>query len=123
MSSYSDLIFDHYHNPQNIGSLDDATHIAELKNLSCGDQIKLFLKVENSLIIDLKYQMSGCAISTASISILSDEIIGKSIESVQIMSIDDIKNLIEIEISYARTKCATLGLEAIKKALQKESHE
>lgn len=123
MAPYSDLIFDHYHNPQNVGAIIDATNKASLKNLSCGDQVDVFLKTENRKITEIKYQLNGCAISTASMSILSDEIIGKEIEVVQKMNLDDVKNLIEIEVSYARTKCATLGLEAIKKALQKESHE
>lgn len=121
MSQYSDLIFDHYHHPQNVGELQNATHSAELKNLSCGDAVSVDLVVENGKITTIAYQLEGCAISTASMSLLSDEIKNMDIEHVLQMSVEEIKDLLGIEISYARTKCATLGLEAIKKALTKNN--
>lgn len=79
---YQELILDHSRHPRNVGKLADATHVAEGDNPLCGDRITLFLKVENDMVIDAKFEGEGCAISTASASLMSENIIGKSINDI-----------------------------------------
>jgi nitrogen fixation NifU-like protein len=116
MDIYQEIILDHYQHPRNYGKLKDGK-ILKLDNPSCGDTLTFSLQIENSMIKDIQFEGSGCVISQASASILSEEIKGKSIEEVQKMTKDDILKLLGIELGSARLKCALLSLETVKKIL------
>ena len=77
---YQELIIDHSKRPRNFGSMDDANRTADGFNPLCGDKLKLFLKVEGGVIRDVKFIGAGCAISTASASVMTDMLKGRTIE-------------------------------------------
>ncbi len=75
---YRDVIVDHNRSPRNRGALPDATHRAEGNNPLCGDQLRVFVKVENDRIRELSFEGTGCAISTASASLMSEAVKGRT---------------------------------------------
>src|SRR5690606_5654898 len=82
---YQELILDHSRHPRHVGKLADATHVAEGDNPLCGDRLTLFLKVENDVVVDARFDGEGCAISTASASLMTDNIIGKNINNINML--------------------------------------
>src|SRR5690349_19447172 len=114
---YRDYILEHYRRPHNFGVLDNATATQEGANPLCGDRITMQLRVRDGQIAAVGFTGRGCAISQASASLLTDEIKGKPVESAAGMSPDDVLDLLGIEISPARMKCAMLSLETLQGAL------
>ena len=76
---YRELILDHARSPRHFGKLPEATHSAEGINPLCGDKLKLYIVVDNKHIVDARFEGSGCAISVASASLLTETLIGQSI--------------------------------------------
>ena len=118
---YRDYILEHYRRPHNFGVLDGATLSQEGANPLCGDRITLQLRVRNGVIDGVGFTGRGCAISQASASLLTDEIKGKQVDAANAMAPDDVLELLGIEISPARMKCAMLSLETLHGALGAES--
>lgn len=115
---YRDEILDHYKNPRNFGDLTDPSIVYEESNPLCGDQILLQLKVEGEKVIAVKFKGQGCAVSTASASILTDYIKGRTLAELEKIRGEDVLSLLGLEnLSPARLKCAFLPLEALKHAL------
>ncbi len=77
---YRETILDHYHNPRNRGTITDATVSTEGVNPLCGDELRLFLKIEDGVVQDIKLESRGCSINTASGSMMSELVLGKSLE-------------------------------------------
>lgn len=138
---YQDIILDHYKNPHNFGEGGPQCTNVELDNPVCGDHIKLMIFVDQGGIVkDVKFTGSGCAISVASASIMTDEIKGKKISEVkgiiddvlQAMrgqkepeTLDEHGDLIALKgvVKFpVRVKCATLAWHAIKDAIEKIEH-
>jgi nitrogen fixation NifU-like protein len=105
-----------YKNPKNSGVLKDANVIIESKNESCGDEVKIYMIVENNIIKKALFQAKGCVISKASASLLLEYLEGKSVKSIKRLNEKHIFSLIGIDLSNnpVRIKCATLALNAIK---------
>jgi nitrogen fixation NifU-like protein len=114
---YRDYILEHYRRPHNFGVLDDATASHEGANPLCGDRITLQLRVRDGTITGVGFTGRGCAISQASASLLTDEIKGKPAASAKAMTSQDVLDLLGIEISPARLKCALLSLDTLQQAL------
>lgn len=112
-------ILDHYKNPRNFGATGfESTHSALLENLSCGDKIETFIKIEDNKINDLRFTGEGCSITIGAMSLISDELIGMALEEVSKLDYENfVKEVIGIDLTPARVKCAVLGLEAVKKAI------
>jgi nitrogen fixation NifU-like protein len=108
---YRQQILDHYKNPRNYGELEDADieHVGE--NPMCGDTIKMFVKLadDGETIEGVSFVGDGCAISQASASMLSGELQGRSLESVREMDRDDVIDMLGVELSPMRIKCAVLA--------------
>ncbi len=121
MNIYQQDILDHYHNPRNSKRLEDFDYSAKLENLSCGDEVEYFLKLEDGKVSSVGYTAEGCAISIASASKLSEELIGKSLEEILQLDIEFMFDLLGIELTVSRQKCAKLSLEAVKSAIENES--
>lgn len=117
-----DLILDHYHHPKNFGRLDAPTYSAETENLSCGDSLAMDIIVKDGIIERVGWTGNGCALSQASASILSECIQEKFESDVKNLSKETLLSLLGIEtLSPARTRCALLSLETVKRALEKSN--
>ncbi|MFI5259396.1 MAG: Fe-S cluster assembly sulfur transfer protein SufU [Candidatus Limnocylindrales bacterium] len=114
---YRDYILEHYRRPHNFGVLDAPTASYEGSNPLCGDRITMMLAISDGVVRDVAFTGRGCAISQASASLLTDEIKGKTVDEVENMTPDDLLELIGIEISPARLKCALLSLDTVAHAL------
>ena len=114
MSIYQDIILDHYRNPRNAKPLTNATHRVKVTNPLCGDEIEFTIRAPHETIEAVGYHAKGCAISIASASMLSEELIGKSKEFVLNLDKNTILEMLGIELSPNRLKCALLSLEAAK---------
>lgn len=117
MNLYEQNILDHYRHPRNYGKLNKCEHSCRQINRSCGDDLTVFVKLSGEVISKIKFIGQGCAISQAAISILSEELLGKTREETLSYNFDDIKKLLGVPISERRYNCAMLGLQAIQKSL------
>ena len=117
MSLYQDVILDHYRNPRNQGELKRPTHTGSALNPTCGDQLQMDIIMENGIIKEIGFSGAGCAISQASASLLTEEVLGKKSEEILALSPQDILKLLGVTLSPARLKCGLLSLETLKKAL------
>ena len=133
---YQEILLEHNSRPKNFRQLEDATATADGFNPLCGDQISLYLKVEDDLITDVAVEARGCAISTASASMMTESIKGKSIEEAKKIfetfrgmvtrapgeefdggSLGDLEVLAGVSEYPARIKCATLSWHTLQSAL------
>jgi len=115
-----EFILDHYKNPRNFGTIDDADLSYEEGIPSCGDLIRLDLKVKDEVLEDVKFSGTGCAISQASVSILTEKVTGKKVENVLSLTDHDMLEALGGQVSPIRFKCALLGLTVLKKALSEQ---
>ncbi len=116
---YTDIILDHYKNPRNTGTLKNSTvHVVEYNPL-CGDTIRLSLHIsKEGKIIDVKFIGEGCALSQASMSLLSERIKGKKVPTIKRLKTSDIQKIMSLEtITSSRISCISLGLQALLNAL------
>ena len=114
---YRDYILEHYRRPHNFGVIDDPTASYEGSNPLCGDRITMQLGINGGVVERVGFTGRGCAISQASASLLTDEIKGKPIDEVAAIRADDLLDLLGIDISPARLKCAMLSHDTLQKAL------
>ena len=115
---YQENILDHYKSPHNFGKMENASVHHHEKNPLCGDELDMFLVIdENKRIVDIKVYPTGCAISVASASMLSDEIKGKTIHELEKMTKENILEMLGIPISPVRLKCALLSLDTLKNSI------
>jgi nitrogen fixation NifU-like protein len=114
---YRDYILEHYRRPHNFGVLDAPSASYEGANPLCGDRIRLQIRVADGAIAEVGFTGRGCAISQASASLLTDEIKGKPLDAAATFSGDDLLDLLGIEISPARMKCAMLSHDALQHVL------
>ena len=83
MDLYQEVILDHNKKPRNFGKLDDADHFAEGNNPLCGDQLKVYIIMDGDRVAQIRFEGSGCAISTASASLMTEAVAGKSLDEVE----------------------------------------
>ena len=113
---YQELILDYYRHPRNHGTIEQSDMKARDTNPLCGDEIEITAKVNDNKISDIKFNGKGCAISQAAASMLTEFILDKPVEEVKDVKREDILNLLGIELSPARLKCAMLGVKVLKVA-------
>ena len=111
---YRDNIIDHYQNPRNYGTLEHPDISYEDSNPVCGDEIRMDLKTEDGRVVEARFQGHGCSISQASASMLTEEIIGKTLEEVKQIDKQYLLDLLGIPLGPVRLKCALLSLKVLK---------
>lgn len=117
MDLYREQILEHWQNPQNFGVIDNADLVIEQVNPLCGDEVTFYFEFDDKrlTINDVRFTGSGCAISIAAASILSENIRHKKISALSKITGEDVLKLIGGPVAPARLKCAFLSLEVIRK--------
>jgi len=114
MDIYTETILDYYRHPRNHGTIKDADIVVRDSNPVCGDVVEIYIKVDEKKIKDIKFSGHGCAISQASTSMLTEMVDGKNLNEIKNMNKDQILQLLGIDLSPVRLKCALLGLKVLK---------
>ena len=116
MALYSEKVMDHFRNPRNVGVLEDADGIGEVGNAKCGDIMKIYLKIENDIIVDVKFETFGCGSAIASSSMATELIKGKPVSEALKLTNKAVAEALD-GLPPHKMHCSVLAEEAIKKAL------
>jgi nitrogen fixation NifU-like protein len=119
MDLYAENVLDHYRHPRNTGNLPKASVRHREENLSCGDDLTIELEIACGRITKVRWQGTGCAISQAAMSILSEELVGKTTDEIETLAPDEIRTMLGVPVGPRRIKCALLCLHTLKNALKK----
>lgn len=117
MALYSEKVMDHFRNPRNVGVIENADGIGEVGNAKCGDIMKIYLKIENDIIIDVKFETFGCGSAIASSSMATELIKGKPVSEALTLTNNAVVEALD-GLPAHKLHCSVLAEEAIKKALQ-----
>ena len=117
MALYSEKVMDHFRNPRNIGVIEDADGIGEVGNAKCGDIMKIYLKIENDIITDVKFETFGCGSAIASSSMATELIMGKPVEETLSLTNKAVVEALD-GLPAHKLHCSVLAEEAIKAALK-----
>ncbi len=116
-SLYREVLLDHYWNPRNHGTLPHPDASAEEDNPLCGDRVRLDLAFSNEKISDVRFTGTGCAISQAATSMLTENLAGMKTADAKKLTEKEMLNILSVNISPARLKCALLGWKALQRAI------
>ena len=117
MALYSEKVMDHFRNPRTVGVIEDADGVGEGGNAKCGDIMKIYLKIENDIIVDVKFETFGCGSAIASSSMATELIKGKPISEALTLTNKAVAEALD-GLPAHKIHCSVLAEEAIKKALQ-----
>ncbi len=117
MALYSEKVMDHFMNPRNVGVIEDANGVGEVGNAKCGDIMKIYLKIENDIIVDCKFETFGCGSAIASSSMATEMILGKSIHEAMALTNKAVAEALD-GLPAHKLHCSVLAEEAIKNALK-----
>ena len=113
---YSEKVMDHFTNPHNMGEIENADGVGTVGNAKCGDIMKIFLKIENDIIVDVKFKTFGCAAAIATSSMATDLIIGKSVDEALTLTNSAVVEALE-GLPPVKVHCSVLAEEAVKAAI------
>lgn len=113
---YSDKVMDHFSNPRNMGDMEDADSVGTVGNAKCGDMMKLFLKIEDDVIVDAKFKTFGCGAAIATSSMATELIKGKTIEEARNVSNAAVAEALG-GLPPAKMHCSVLAKEGIDAAI------
>lgn len=117
MALYSDKVMDHFRNPRNIGVIEDADGVGEVGNAKCGDIMKIYLKIDNDVITDVKFETFGCGSAIASSSMATELIKGKPVKDALALTNKAVVEALD-GLPAHKIHCSVLAEEAIKAALK-----
>ena len=115
--AYSEKVMDHFANPRNVGKLEDASGVGEVGNAKCGDIMKMYIKVENDVITDVKFNTYGCASAIATSSMATEMIKGKPLSEAMKLTNKAVIEALD-GLPPAKVHCSVLAEEAIKAAIK-----
>ena len=117
MALYSEKVMDHFRNPRNVGVIEDADGIGEVGNAKCGDIMKIYLKIKDGIIEDVKFETFGCASAIASSSMATELIKGQRVEEAMALTNKAVAEALDGLPDY-KMHCSVLAEEAIQSALE-----
>lgn len=113
---YNEVVMDHFMNPRNVGVIENADGVGQVGNVKCGDIMKMYIQVENDIIIDCKFKTFGCGSAIASSSIATELIKGKSIDHALAMTNKDVIDALG-GLPAVKVHCSVLAEQALKSAI------
>ena len=116
MALYSEKVMDHFRNPRNVGIMEDANGIGEVGNAKCGDIMKMYMKIEDDIIQDVKFETFGCGSAIASSSMATELIKGKPVSEAMKLTNKAVAEALDGLPAY-KMHCSVLAEEAIQAAL------
>jgi len=114
---YSEKVMDHFINPRNVGEIDDADGIGEVGNAKCGDIMKIYIKVENDVIVDVKFKTFGCGAAIATSSMATEMVKGKTIDEALQITNKAVAEALD-GLPPVKMHCSVLAEEALKSAIE-----
>lgn len=117
MALYSEKVMDHFRNPRNVGVIENADGVGEVGNAKCGDIMKIYLKIEDDIIEDVKFETFGCGSAIASSSMATELIKGKSVSDAMALTNKAVAEALD-GLPVHKMHCSVLAEEAIKAALK-----
>ena len=114
---YSEKVMDHFRNPRNVGSIENADGVGEVGNAKCGDIMKIYLKIDNDVVTDVKFETFGCGSAIASSSMATEMIKGKPVEQVLTLTNKAVVEALD-GLPAHKLHCSVLAEEAVKAALK-----
>ena len=117
MALYSEKVMEHFLNPRNVGIIEDADGVGEVGNAKCGDIMKMYLKIDNGIITDVKFETFGCASAIASSSMATELIKGKPVAEAMLLTNKAVAEALD-GLPAHKMHCSVLAEEAIQAALE-----
>ena len=116
-NGYNEKVIEVFSNPKNVGKIENADGVGTVGNATCGDIMKMYLKIENNVIVDAKFQTFGCAAAIATSSTATEMVIGKTIEEAEQLTNADVVNNLG-GLPAQKMHCSVLAEEAIREAIK-----
>jgi len=114
---YSDKVMDHFSNPRNVGEIENADGVGEVGNASCGDIMKIFLKVENNVITDIKFKTFGCGAAIATSSMVTEMAMGKTLDEAMELTNAAVAEALD-GLPTQKMHCSNLAADALHEAIK-----
>jgi nitrogen fixation NifU-like protein len=114
---YTDKVMDHFSNPRNVGEIENADGVGEVGNASCGDIMKIFLKVENEVITDIKFKTFGCGAAIATSSMVTEMALGKTLDEAMELSNAAVAEALD-GLPAQKMHCSNLAADALHEAIK-----
>ncbi len=122
MALYSEKVMDHFRNPRNVGSIENADGVGEVGNEKCGDIMRIYLKIDNDVVTDVKFETFGCASAIASSSMATELIKGKNLSEVMHLTNKAVTEALD-GLPAHKLHCSVLAEEAIRAAVEDYCHK
>ncbi|MCX5805092.1 MAG: iron-sulfur cluster assembly scaffold protein [Proteobacteria bacterium] len=116
MDGYSEKVLEHFKNPRNAGTIEDASDVGEIGDPSCGDFLRVFIKVSNDKVTDVKYQIKSCPAAIACASAMSEIVTGKDLDDAIMITEDDIVNALD-GLPESKVHYSALAISALRMAI------
>ncbi|OGT97632.1 MAG: iron-sulfur cluster assembly scaffold protein [Geobacteraceae bacterium GWC2_48_7] len=114
---YSSKVWDHVHNPRNVGSLEDANVVVQAGDPVCGDALVFFIKIENDIIRDIKFLIKGCGAAIATSSIATELVLGKNLD--EVLTLDEKKIALALDgLPEEKMHCSNMAASALHAAVK-----
>ena len=117
MSLYSEKVMDHFRNPRNVGSMENADGVGEVGNAKCGDIMKIYLKIDDNVVTDVKFETFGCGSAIASSSMATEMIKGKPLDEILTVTNKAVTEALD-GLPAHKLHCSVLAEEAIRAAVK-----